>query len=374
MPSLLFIDHIYHKATRSTLFLQEILKTQYDITTFYWDPYTTHRHPLRLLKGKFYDLVVCFQILPRRRDLDSSVTFRRGVFFPMFDAIPPLHHPQWYEYRDFQIINFCKFLYEKLCQMGFSAHYIQYFPKYEPAFPFGDAKSAFFWQRRQEINFPLLEFLLSQSDVNHIHWHTVPDPKQRVSRPSKEWETRVSHSNWFTAKQNLYAAMAKSALYIAPRMQEGIGQSFLEAMAMGRCVIAPDFPTMNEYIKHGETGFLYSLKNPEPLHLSDVFRIQINTAAYMQDGYDVWKKKRENILQWIEESPIIDNQKLKIFYNHTCKKFSLLGIPLGVMYSQNGEWKYVWPHIKIKLCFILKNKKKFFIRILGIPIIRVKRN
>lgn len=62
----------------------------------------------------------------------------------------------------------------------------------------------------------------------------------------------------------------KSALYFAPRKYEGIGMSFLEAMASGRCVIAPDYPTMNEYIKNGETGYLYNFKRPQKIKFDDI--------------------------------------------------------------------------------------------------------
>ena len=40
MPSLLFIDHSYHKKTSSSVFMQQLLGTRYDITVFSFDPYS----------------------------------------------------------------------------------------------------------------------------------------------------------------------------------------------------------------------------------------------------------------------------------------------------------------------------------------------
>ena len=55
---------------------------------------------------------------------------------------------------------------------------------------------------------------------------------------------------------------------------------FLKAMAMGRCVIAPNTPTMNEYIEDGINGFLYDLRNLSPLKIENVREIQKNAENY----------------------------------------------------------------------------------------------
>ena len=59
-------------------------------------------------------------------------------------------------------------------------------------------------------------------------------------------------------------ALRRAGIYFAPRLYEGIGISFLEAMAMGKAVVAPDNPTMNEYVTHNVNGFLYKPGGPAP--------------------------------------------------------------------------------------------------------------
>ena len=101
----------------------------------------------------------------------------------------------------------------------------------------------------------------------------------------------------------MYRAIDAAAFYIAPRVQEGIGMSFLEAMARGRCVVAADHPTMNEYIEHGKTGFLFQPDAVIPLEYSkeQVRIIQQNTRDFMQAGYEHWLVEKEQILDWVEE-------------------------------------------------------------------------
>ena len=105
----------------------------------------------------------------------------------------------------------------------------------------------------------------------------------------------------------MISILEKYALYIAPRIYEGIGMSFLKAMALGRCVIAVDNPTMNEYIQHGNTGLLFDINNTESIHIEDfdIKKIQKNTIEYMNEGYLNFKDVLKNIPQWIENSPLI---------------------------------------------------------------------
>ena len=77
--------------------------------------------------------------------------------------------------------------------------------------------------------------------------------------------------------------------------------SFLEAMAMGRCVIAPDNPTMNEYIEHGKTGYLYNLSDIKMLRLKNIRQIQKNAIDYMIEGQKQWNEQKYKIFDWIEE-------------------------------------------------------------------------
>ena len=245
-PKLLYIGHAYHNKTKSTAFLKEMFARDYDVETFDFDPYNdnmqTHFLPL---KGKNYDVVVIFQIMPSIEKLRQYISFEHCAFFPMYDGVPPRNDKIWYEYRDVNIINFSRTLHNELKSLGFSSYYFQFFPKPLKITNEGDEKSIFFWQRINQININTVAKLIDLENIKHIHFHHAIDPGHEFVEPGEEINKKATHSTWFDTREDMQKQMQKSAVYIAPRMFEGIGMSFLEAMAMGRCVIAPNNPTMN---------------------------------------------------------------------------------------------------------------------------------
>ena len=95
----------------------------------------------------------------------------------------------------------------------------------------------------------------------------------------------------------MYRAMDAAAFYIAPRVYEGIGMSFLEAMARGRCVVAADHPTMNEYIEHGKTGFLFQPDAITSLEYTEeqIREIQRASRDYILNGYEHWRVEKTKL-------------------------------------------------------------------------------
>ena len=70
---------------------------------------------------------------------------------------------------------------------------------------------------------------------------------------------------------------------------------FLEAMAMGKCVVAHDDATMNEYIKDGENGILFNAKEPKPVPEVSVLHVLRN----------VGKTAMELRAKWLEEAQCV---------------------------------------------------------------------
>lgn len=331
-PKLLYIGHAYHNKTKSTQFLKDMLAEKYDVEIFDFDPYNddinTHFLPL---KGKEYEVAVIFQIMPHLDKLRKVINFKKSAFFPMYDGVPSREDPIWYEYKDTQIINFSKTLHEELHELGYSSRYVQFFPTPLEIANTGKTDSVFFWQRINPINAKTVEILLKNSNISHMHIHKVPDPQHEYIEPSEDNQWNITYSEWFDTRAEMQTKMQESAIYIAPRLYEGIGMSFLEAMAMGRCVIAPDNPTMNEYIKDGENGYLYDPQNPQPLTLANIRDIQQNTIRYIKEGYEKWEQEKYQILDWVEEK-VKTNIKIPTKYEDnqveivTYKLFSVLPI------------------------------------------------
>ena len=78
--------------------------------------------------------------------------------------------------------------------------------------------------------------------------------------------------------------------------------SFLEAMSMGKIVIANNDATMNEYIQHGVNGYLFDYKNPKPLIFDNLDKIQDNAYKTVEQGYQQFQINKNDIIK------IINNQ------------------------------------------------------------------
>lgn len=332
MKKLLYIGHNYHSKTKSTQFLKDLLASKYEIDYFSFDP-VQKKISFDGLQKK-YDVVVLFQVMPSLKLLKKHIAYDHGIFFPMFDFIPKRDNFRWYEYREFRIINFSKTLHEELQALGFDSHYFQYFPKPVDSFDFGDEKSLFFWQRTNEIDTTMVEKTVNVDLLNKLYIHKAVDPYATFVEPRKKILPKCSFSSWFEKKEEMLTLIQKSALYFAPRKFEGIGLSFLEAMAMGRCVIAPNLPTMNEYIVNNETGFLYDYDNPRQIALKDIQRIQKNAYEYIKQGYQEWEKKKFEILPLLE-LPVVQNVQRETFI----KPLNIAGVKIPFMTVLNFSYK-----------------------------------
>lgn len=162
----------------------------------------------------------------------------------------------------------------------------------------GDEFSVFFWNRVNEVNINTVLGVISKINPSII-WHQSPDPHHVVIPLSNNYcNEKIKITKWFNEKTDLYAEILKCGIYMAPRVTEGIGMSFLEAMAMGRCVISPNGGTMNEYIVHGETGILYDLNDIRPLSKTmlskeNIRKLQNNAFNFVKNGYNNWIEKNQ---------------------------------------------------------------------------------
>lgn len=325
--SLLYIGHSYHNKTKSTCFLKDLLETKYQLTVLDFNPANEPYDKLNGVKGQFFDVVVLFQIAPDLNRLKHFLRTKQWVFFPMYDAVENATFDFWFSFKEAKIINFSKTLHEKIKSFGLDTSYIQYFPqsieKKEPS----QKDTIYFWQRVSSIQLALVEKLFSKIKLKKIFLHKALDPSHHFEAPSQALQGKIEASSWYNTKEEMLRILQKASIYMAPRPTEGIGMSFLEAMAMGLCVVANNKPTMNEYIEHKKTGILYDLENPEPLEEFDALEIGKNAQNYIKQGYLQWEKEKFNILKWIDEPVQIDVLQLNNQFDVlTCKLFFFIEI------------------------------------------------
>lgn len=75
--------------------------------------------------------------------------------------------------------------------------------------------------------------------------------------------------------------------------------AFLEAMAMGKCVVAHDDATMNEYIVDGESGLLVDFDRPARIASERVARARAGVAAAAARHRARWVEDEAKIVPFI---------------------------------------------------------------------------
>ncbi len=293
-----FIDHSYHTKTASTDFILDYLKKYFEIEIIFDDSWQGEKYSDLSHIDSSYHAVIFLQSLPNQKVM-KQIQNQNIIFFPMYDGYGNTPLKFWRNYPNLKIINFSKTLHKKMTAWGFDSIYIQYFPKPLP-YKKNKTHKVFFWQRINKININLLEQLLSNFKTK-IHMHQLIDPEHIFVPPTKIQEKKfgITYSSWFSTREEMQEKVQECDIYVAPRDYEGIGLSFLEAMAMGKAVVAVNNPTMNEYINDCETGYLYNLENPLPICFSNLEQVRRNTYLYMKRGWGKWQKEKQQIIEFI---------------------------------------------------------------------------
>lgn len=310
-----FLDHPFHRKTRSSHFFAEMLSDEFEVHTFYVqdDP----RAIMQEVGDSDYDIVVCWQT-----EVCAPYLLMRGkrvICIPMFDGVA--HAPDWYwqAMRQARFISFSKKLHERLKKLGMESFYFQYFGRHHEKVPRAkfDELRGFFWQRRPEegLDYTWARRLLGNS-VRSLHIHNAPD-----AGVPEDWrpDSLCTVTEFSEDGSEYLEALRQANVYICPRKTEGIGMAMLEAMARGMCVIAHDEPTANEYIIHKVNGLLIDYDDP-PVLVGDEdddvgricrvddgddrrIRLTVETASSL--GEQAYRTYVTGAQRWVEESRTI---------------------------------------------------------------------
>lgn len=310
MATIALLDHSYHRKTKSTAFLSTLLREHgHDVTTF-WDESWNGGAAIGWSVVADHDVIIMFQSMaasPKRtfREVHPNV-----VYIPMFDQFGFSQGPLpnldefWRPFRGSKVLNFSRALHTITLAFGIASHHAKF---YLPPSDDTDARtgglSGFFWLRRpQQIPWQTIRTLCADADFESFHVHIAPDPgSPEANLPTPEDITRfnLTTSTWFESNADLLDVVRRANVYFAPRPEEGIGQSFLEAMARGQCVVAPDNATMNEYITDGLDGILYDPGNPKPLDFSQAAQIGEMARTSVQLGSANWERAQAALERFV---------------------------------------------------------------------------
>jgi hypothetical protein len=304
---LAFIDHSYHRHTQSSSFFLELLNDLGSVTVF-WDEGWRGRQNAWAsdFSPDSFDCVIVYQNDEALRYIDPRHS--NVVFVPMYDHIRDRlldSHGDLFrsQFSFVKILCFSSTVYRFVQRFSGRAAWFQYFPDPDllPSVASYDPLRGYFWKRVSAIDEAVLAVLCSDARFDRFTIHEARDPGQPPSAgltPLAFGRSAPKVTHWSGTNHKYLTDVAGHNVYFASRPCEGIGMAFLEAMAMGLCVVAPDTPTHNEYVTPA-TGILYDYRQPSPLRFDAVRDCGLRARDFARRGYLTWRSRRDEVLSFI---------------------------------------------------------------------------
>ncbi|WP_330085191.1 glycosyltransferase [Methylocystis iwaonis] len=299
---MLVIDHNFHTKTNSFDFLVEILVDRFEIKRVYISP---EENIFSAQLPEDYEYVLILQ-------MDWMASFfimkeKKVIVVPMYDGSGSMPDSHWGMLRQARFLNFSMTLHSELLRNGCESLLLKYFPNPDrfPCVKDFASRRVFFWERapNSSINVKTVARILPHFDKLHVH--SVPDDPCVAPSPIDEVIPenslkKVSVSKWFEQRTDYLSVLEGCNVFVSPRIAEGIGHSFLEAMARGMAVIAYDLPTHNEYIYNYFNGILFD-GSSEAVGVTDIEleKIGKNARETVRLGYEKWKSSKKELLDFV---------------------------------------------------------------------------
>ena len=306
-----FLTHPHHRYTQSFDWIQEAIG--FPMRILYGDE-ATLREYLPSLQKQPPKLLILFQ-LEHLAAWASCVC--PVLVFPMHDLTRTTPDAYLASLREVDWISFSRNLHQRLSGLGLSSRYLQYAPDPSkfPQVSWEKGARAYFWERMPaELDDRAVRGLWSGLGLESLEVRRLGDAQFGQGQSA---EARGKAERSWQNPQDYIRQLANYNVYVAPRRFEGIGMTFLEAMAMGMCVVAENQSTANEYILSGENGILYGgdrthLFSPSPTSLSELERMGKAARESIGQVHRNWLETRGEINRctksllerpWIKRSP-----------------------------------------------------------------------
>ena len=321
----LFIGYEWNlKRTASSVFFVDLLKQHFEVDIEFY----TKENYKKILKKctNEYFAIFFFQITPKEI---RKIKCKNVFLIPMYDDFHLTRNRVWMILK-YKTICFSKKLESDIKTVKYAqTFHIQYFPK--PIDLSSSNKNLlFFWQRR-DFTWSKLKQVLPSADkikqelgIKKIIIHSVTDGFDEFEKPSEEdiRDYNIEITTWFKDKNEISNILKKTKYYVAPREKEGIGFSFIDAMQNECIVIAHNDSTMNEYIVHGENGYLIDFKKPTKINFLDDKKLSENLKQINRNLNTNYNNQIDYLINFIKSPPLKQNsiKKYIVYLSYILKQ------------------------------------------------------
>ena len=201
----------------------------------------------------------------------------RLVWLPMWDHARGYSQAWWNALpRSLRVVAFSEPVAERAQKARLCTLRLRYFKDPDALKParWDEGRTLMYWNRAGMIGPQFLENLCAALKIDKLIFMSQIDPRvpelAAYTLPARLGRITVEEVPGFLPRDAYCRLLDQANTFIAPRLNEGVGMTFLEAMARGCAVFAFDGSTMNEYITHGENGYLF-----QPCQASVVNRLRL---------------------------------------------------------------------------------------------------
>jgi glycosyltransferase involved in cell wall biosynthesis len=189
----------------------------------------------------------------------------RLVWIPMWDEARG-YPPAWWQSlpKNLRVVAFSNTVRISAQAAGLQTLFLKYFedanPYPEPAF--GPERVLLYWNRTSLVGPAFLNKFCSALRIDRLLFRANSDPgiraPQKYSLPARlgKTEVEVFAGDAMLSPAEYHRLLCRANIFLAPRSSEGVGLSFLDAMARGCAVFGFNAATMNEYILQRINGYL----------------------------------------------------------------------------------------------------------------------
>lgn len=299
--NVLFVDQEYHIQTKSSAFFQDILKSAFSVRVHY---YKDLYHPnISNADLGWADLVIIWEFPLDRNHF--AIPGKPCVFVPMYDA-------DWGSIcfwkrvakSGLAVISFSEPIrllahrsgVRNLLDVRYSLDPVRY------SGWAGNPKIAALWDRGY-FGLNTIKKLFRPGQMEKIILFRRPQYDTKYT-PVPESDAEIYHiqvlESEYLPDEEYLKLLRDPGVYIAPRPKEGIGMSFLEQLAMGKCVIVHDDATMNEYVRDGVNGIVRNLWDPDPVSDWEIERVRRQVEVSSAEQFLRWQDTTGKIVPFIQ--------------------------------------------------------------------------